>query len=211
MSRDAPSTHEGRGDNPAPLVHFAPGQYPSDLETHVVVRSGSKLPLRPIRPDDASKLIEFHRRLSPDSIYRRYFSEHPTLSPSEVRHLTTLDYVDRMALVIEDGDELIAVGRYDRYPNSSEAEVAFIVRDDFQHSGLGLRLLDVLAEAAWDRGIKTFTAETQVSNGDMLSVFLRSGFPVTTSVGGAEISARFPIAPLHASRRGADHDRAEAL
>jgi len=194
--------------NSSALRHFVPWRYPSELETHVIVRSGSTMPLRPIRPDDADKLTEFHRRLSSDSIYRRYFSEHPTLSPDEVHHLTTLDYVDRMAFVIEDGDELIAVGRYDRSPNTSEAEVAFIVRDDFQHSGLGLRLLEVLAEAAWDRGIKTFTAETQVSNGNMLSVFLRSGFPVTTSVGGAEVSARFSIEPLHASL-SAGHDRAE--
>ncbi|HVB18874.1 MAG TPA: GNAT family N-acetyltransferase [Acidimicrobiales bacterium] len=194
--------------NSSPRRHFVPWRYPRELETHVLVRSGSTMPLRPIRPDDADKLIEFHRRLSPDSIYRRYFSEHPTLSPAEVQHLTTLDYVERMAFVVEDGDELMAVGRYDRSPNSSEAEVAFIVRDDFQHSGLGLRLLHVLAEAAWDRGIKTFTAETQVSNGNMLSVFLRSGFPVTTSSDGAEISARFSIEPLHASL-SAKHDRAE--
>lgn len=184
---------------------FVPWQYPRDLESHVIVRSGSTLSMRPIRPDDADKLVEFHRRLSSSSIYRRYFSEHPTLSSGEVRHLTTVDYVERMALVIEDEGELVAVGRYDRYPNTSEAEVAFIVRDDYQRSGLGSHLLDALAAVAWDRGITAFTAETQVSNGDMLSVFLRSGFPVTTSLGAAEVSARFCIDPrgviLHASSR----------
>ena len=62
-----------------------------------------------------------------------------------------MDYVDRLALVIEDGDELVAVARYERYPDTPNAEVAFLVRDDYQHLGLGHRLLESLADAAWAR------------------------------------------------------------
>ncbi len=39
-----------------------------------------------------------------------------------------------MALIAEDGDRLIAVGRYDRSPDQSDAEVAFVVADEYQAS-----------------------------------------------------------------------------
>jgi acetyltransferase len=70
-----------------------------------------------------------------------------------------------------------------------------VVRDDYQHLGLGHRLLDALAEAAWERGITNFSAETMSSNLDMMSVFRHSGFPVTTSSEFNEISVRFSIDP----------------
>ncbi len=43
------------------------------LEQIVEVPGFSRLKLRPIRPDDESKMVEFHRCISPQSIYLRYF------------------------------------------------------------------------------------------------------------------------------------------
>jgi GNAT superfamily N-acetyltransferase len=172
-----------------------PWRFPEELQADVELASGATLHLRPIRSDDAEKLVKFHAQLSFNSIYCRYFSLHPVLSTIEVKHFTQVDYVNRLALVVEDGNELVAVGRYDRCPESSSAEVAFVVRDDYQHLGLGHRLLDALAEAAWERGITDFSAETMSSNHDMLSVFRHSGFPVTTSSEFNEISVHFSIDP----------------
>lgn len=180
---------------------FPPWRYPDTLETDVTTRKGTTLHLRPIRPEDGDALVAFHERLSVDSIYRRYFSMHPKLSDAEVTHLTSVDYVDRLALVVEDGDRLVAVGRYDRYPETTTAEVAFIVADDYQHLGLGLTLLTHLAAAAWARGITTFRAETLAENRDMMAVFFDSGFPVTSTVTDDEISVQFPIEPTEESRR----------
>lgn len=185
MTSHQPLQHEG----------WLPGQFPAELEADVEVANGAMMRLRPIRCGDAAKLVEFHTHLSFDSIYRRYFSLHPVLSTTEVRHFTQVDYVNRLALVVEDGDDLVAVGRYDRYPESTTAEVAFVVRDDYQHLGLGHRLLDALAAAAWERGITDFSAETLSSNRSMLSVFRHSGFPVTTSSEFNEVSVRFSIDP----------------
>jgi GNAT superfamily N-acetyltransferase len=165
------------------------------LSSEFTVTSGATFHLRPIRSEDAEKLVAFHACLSFDSIYRRYFSLHPTLTDEEVRHFTQVDYVNRLALVIEDGEELVAVGRYDRYPQIPTAEVAFVVRDDYQHLGLGHRLLDALAKAARERGITTLCAETLFSNHDMMSVFRHSGFPMTTSSEFGEISVRLAIEP----------------
>jgi GNAT superfamily N-acetyltransferase len=167
--------------------------YPEELEADVQVFSGATFRLRPIRSDDAEKLVAFHAHLSFDSIYRRYFSLHPELSAEEVRHFTQVDYVDRLALVIEDGDELVAVGRYDRFPKSLTAEVAFVVRDDYQHLGLGHRLLNALADAARARGITTLSAETLSANHDMIAVFRHSGFPCSATTEYGEVSIRLSI------------------
>src|ERR1019366_10619316 len=137
--------------------------------------------LRPVRSDDGERLVAFHAHLSPDSIYLRYFSLHPLLTQQEVHHFTRVDYLDRLALVIVDGEEIVAIGRYERLPVSTTGEVAFIVRDDFQRRGLGHILLDHLAKAAWSRGLTTFSAVTLSENRGMIAVFEHSGFPVTAS------------------------------
>jgi RimJ/RimL family protein N-acetyltransferase len=200
MSVVEPSLITSKPGEPASSA-FVPWRYPVELETDVVTRDGSTLRLRPIRPDDAEQLVNFHSLLSFDSIYRRYFSMHPHLTPEEVTHYTQVDYVDRLALVIVEGDQLVAVGRYDRYPSTSQAEVAFLVLDDHQNIGLGPSLLQHLAEAAWARGITEFTAETLATNRNMMAVFRSSGFPVMTHFVDGEISVRFPIEPTEESRR----------
>jgi len=172
-----------------------PGRYPVDLESTIELGADVRLLLRPIRSDDGERLVDFHSRLSFDSIYRRYFSVHPQLSPEEVQHFTNVDYVNRLALVVLDGDEIIAVGRYDRLLETAAAEVAFLVRDSYQHLGLGHRLLAALAAAARQRGIKEFTAETLFANRDMIAVFRHSGFPVRTERIGGDVMVRFPIEP----------------
>ena len=169
--------------------------YPAHLER--VVRSGDGLcvAVRPIRPDDAERLVDFHRRLSPHSVYLRFFTFHPTLSAAEVARFTTVDYVNRLALVATEGDRLIAVARFDRFPGTDEAEVAFIVADEYQHHGLGGLLLDELVKAARERGIETFVAQTLSENQAMLDVFRHAGFPVSSAIEFGTVMLRFPIAP----------------
>ena len=87
------------------------------------------------------------------------------------------------------------MGRYDRYPDSDRAEVAFLVTDTLQRQGIGSQLLERLASAAWERGITTFVAETQTDNRDMLGVFAASGYSVRRSFDDNVAYVRFSIAP----------------
>ena len=183
--------------------------YPVELESVEHLRGGTTVRFRPIRPGDADGLVVFHDGLSPRSVYRRFFFVHPHLSASEIERFTRVDYVDRMAFAVLDGERMVAVGRYERLPGTSEAEVAFVVTDDHQHLGIGTLLLDHLADAARPHGIDRFTAQTLSDNRDMLGVFLASGFPVGTSSDAGTVTLRFPIAvtdgyrAARASRRGA--------
>jgi GNAT superfamily N-acetyltransferase len=167
--------------------------FPSELERDVVSDSDLHFHIRPIRPADGPRLMAFHQHLLPRSVFLRFFSFHPELSAKEVEHFTTVDYVNRLALVAESENRLIAVGRYDSAPGDSEAEVAFVVSDEFQHHGIGALLLDELARAAGERGISSFRAETLCENRAMLDVFYHSGFPVTSSVEYGTVTLRFPI------------------
>jgi len=177
-----------------------PRDYPAELAEDVISEKGVRVHMRPIRADDDATLVGFHARLSSDSVYRRYFSLHPVLSDAEVRHLTHVDYVDRFAFIVLLDDVMIGVGRYDRIPGTTEAEVAFVVEDQYQGQGIGLLLLEHLADAALPLGITTFTAETQAGNRDMMNVFYYSGYVVDTTLDEEIISVRFPIAPTDASR-----------
>ena len=76
---------------------------------------------------------------------------------------TQVDYVDRVAFILTVGDQMIAVGRYDR-TEGDEAEVAFLVEDAHQGRGIAQLLLEHLAEAARERGIVRFYAELLPQN-----------------------------------------------
>jgi RimJ/RimL family protein N-acetyltransferase len=180
-----------------------PAPYPAELACDFTAGDGTKLHLRPIRPDDADGLVEFHEGLSPSSIYRRYFFSHPKLSAIEVERFTCVDYVDRLALVVEDNDRLVAVCRYERTPETSEAEVAFVVDDKYQHHGIGTLLLERLADAAWNRGLTSFVAYTLTENRAMLKLFADSGFTLKTTREAETVSLRFSIEPgtYRASRK----------
>jgi GNAT superfamily N-acetyltransferase len=117
------------------------------------------------------------------------------LSDDEVARFTTVDYEDRLALAALDGDRLIGVGRFDRGTGEAEAEVAFVVADDYQHHGIGTLLFDELARAARQRGIESFRADTLAENHSMLDVFHHSGFPVTSKVEYGTVKLRSPVAP----------------
>jgi RimJ/RimL family protein N-acetyltransferase len=125
--------------------------------------------LRPIRADDKRMLADGLRRLSPESVQRRFLTPKRSFSRAELRYLTEVDGRDHVALVAENPAEparrLIAVGRFVRLRDDPEAaEVAITVADDFQGRGLGSILGEHLAHSARNRGIRRFTATMSSQN-----------------------------------------------
>ncbi|HTX62179.1 MAG TPA: GNAT family N-acetyltransferase, partial [Acidimicrobiales bacterium] len=104
-----------------------------------------------------------------------------------------VDYHDRLALIVLTADRMIAVGRYDRIAGSDQAEVAFVVEDDYQHLGIGTLLADELARAARVQGIRVFVADTLAENAAMLEVFHGTGFPVDTRFDEGVVKVKFAI------------------
>ena len=137
----------------------ADGVYPEYWEADVVLRDGGTAHLRPIHPSDADAVQAFHAGQSQKSIYMRFFAFKARLSSKELKRFTEVDYQDRVALVITIGGEIMGIGRYDRLDDPAEAEVAFNIADAHQGRGIGSILLEHLAAAARENGIRRFSAE----------------------------------------------------
>src|SRR5262245_26237367 len=149
--------------------------YPAQWESDVVLADGGTVRIRPVRAGDDAGLLALYERLSDESIYLRFFSPVPRPTAAQLERITNVDYVNRMAMVAELGDELVAIARYDRV-GPTEAEVAFTVRDDQQGRGLGTLLLEHLAVVARANGFTSFSASTLPHNAGWVKVFADAGW-----------------------------------
>ena len=157
-----------------------PGPYPDADASDATLKDGTPVRLRPIRHGEAPKLLELYDRLSPESLYFRFFAV-PDKDRSKAEYLANVDYRERYALVAEGDGALGGVARWESFGcPTGHAEVAFTVADDLQGKGLGSILFARLAELARRRGITTFEAEVLPENEKMLRVFARSGLPQTS-------------------------------
>lgn len=125
--------------------------------------------IRPIRPDDKGLLSDGLRRLSPQSVQRRFLTPKRSFSRAELRYLTEVDGRDHVALVAESPcaptRRLVAVARFVKNVEQPDtAEIAVTVDDAWQGRGLGSLLGTHLAHLARNRGIRTFTATMASEN-----------------------------------------------
>ncbi|AOT04180.1 bifunctional acetate--CoA ligase family protein/GNAT family N-acetyltransferase [Arthrobacter sp. U41] len=176
------------------------GVYPEYWEADVVLRDGGTAHLRPIHPSDADAVQAFHVGQSQKSIYMRFFAFKSKLSDKELKRFTEVDYKDRVALVITIGQEIMGIGRYDRLDDPEEAEVAFNIADAHQGRGIGSILLEHLAAAARENGIRKFSAEVLPENRKMLMVFSDAGYDVKRHFDDGVVSLEFNIDPTDKSR-----------
>ena len=141
---------------------------------------GTTVWTRPMGPDDAAAIQRLYSRLSPDTIYPRFFMASPQLSPELATYLTQIDGNNRRALAALDPqapDEIIGVARYDRAPDTDRAEFAIAIEDRWQGHGLGSRLLRRLIEDAQARGIGYLEGDILPDNRRMLKLLRRLGLP----------------------------------
>ncbi|MEH0110025.1 GNAT family N-acetyltransferase [Tersicoccus sp. MR15.9] len=174
--------------------------YPQHWEADVVLRDGGTAHLRPILPEDAAALQAMHMAQSQASIYLRFFTYKSQLSERELARFTEVDHVNRVAFIITIGEEIIGVGRFDRLEGSDDAEVAFNISDHHQGRGIGSILLEHLAAAAREKGIRTFVAEVLPENRKMLTVFADAGYEVQRHFDSGVVEVSFDIDPTDRSR-----------
>ena len=166
---------------------------PAHWEADVVVADGGTVHLRPIRPSDGEALVAFHGALSARTRYLRYFSAYPRIPERDLVRFTNVDHDNRVAFVALLGDKIIAVGRYERAPGTDEAEVAFVVADEHQGRGIGSVLLEHLAAAGRERGIKRFNAVVLAENSAMVRVFRDAGYETKRHLEHGEVTLEFSI------------------
>lgn len=186
--------------------------YPSQYETEVVLRDGSIVQLRPIRVEDAERWLAFVNRLSPQTRYLRFHYLPKKFSPEDALRYCTVDYNNTFAIVaevlMEQGRDIIAVGRYFRLPGKRSAEVAFAIDDAYQGKGIGTKLVEWLVHIAREKGIHTFEADVLGENRAMMAVFRDYGFHVSSSLQAGTYHVVFPITPtLRVLRKEEERER----
>jgi acyl-CoA hydrolase/GNAT superfamily N-acetyltransferase len=164
------------------FIAGARGTYPEELEVNRTTKTGLTVLLRPIKLSDEPLLKDFFYSLSNDSMYRRFISTRTDMHHDRLQPFVVIDYTREMvilAVLQQDEKELIVgMAQYLIDENSHTAEVAFVVRDDYQGRGIGAALLDYVTYLARKSGLLGFTAEVLMENRHMMQLFEKMGFNV---------------------------------
>jgi hypothetical protein len=115
--------------------------YPSEYESDGLLKDGSTVHFRPLRPNDAGALRDLFKRMSPHALFLRYHRHVPEVREEEVRRYTDTDYAETFALAATTGEDpspIIGVALYSRTA-PDRAEVAFVVKRPTRLGGDGAR------------------------------------------------------------------------
>ena len=154
----------------------------ADFEPLVLdLKDGTKVHIRPIKPEDEPLLHEAVAAMSERTVYFRFFSPLKRIPDALAHRLAVVDYNDRFALVATThrptgNERILGVARYDRVADADVAEVAVAVVDEFQRRGLGGALLAILARVARQHGIKSFSLIVLPENQQMLGLLRKMGW-----------------------------------
>ncbi|HDR15753.1 MAG TPA: GNAT family N-acetyltransferase [Desulfobacteraceae bacterium] len=157
---------------------------PQDLKTSMILDDGTQILFRTIKMTDVRLIKDLHYRLSKGTIYYRFMREMKSIPHREIQDFVYIDHRRDTAIVgtipAPQGEEIIAIGRYYLDTKTNRAEVALVVRDDWQNRGIGGFLLRYLITIAKRNGISGFTAEVISSNRPMQAIVHQSNCKVTS-------------------------------
>jgi acetyl coenzyme A synthetase (ADP forming)-like protein len=178
----------------------------------VLLRDGSSLHVRSIRPQDKERLRDHFHRLGPESVRHRFFGMKKDLTPEDLRYFTEVDFDEHVGLVgthtDAGGEHFVVVGRYFRLEPAEDgiarAEFALAVADEWQGRGAGTLMLEQLALVASQAGIERFEADVLAGNAHMLELLARIGFEVGETSRGGVVRAWFPVRLTEGVRSASD-------
>ncbi|MDP8255195.1 MAG: GNAT family N-acetyltransferase [Candidatus Alcyoniella australis] len=165
---------------------------PEGLRTTYLINDGTQINFRPIHPTDMPLMQDMFYELSQQTVYYRFMSRMKHLPQKQIQNFVFVDHRQEVAIVgtipEAHGEDIIAMGSYYLDKATNLAEVAFIVRDDWQDKGIGTYLLKYLMLIAKRNGIRGFTAEVLAQNHPMQSVMHKSGSQLTSHLSGGVFS-----------------------
>ena len=171
--------------------------FTASYEERVVLRDGTAVVLRLLRPEDKQLLRDGFARLSAESRYARFLSPKTTLSDDDLRYLCDIDQETHFALGAQresDGQGL-GIARFIVLVASevTTAEAAITVADDAQGLGLGKLMFLRLCAAARERGVERFHCEVLGSNTGMAALLATIAPERTIEVGGGVMTIELAV------------------
>ena len=160
------------------------------------IGNGLKICIRASRPDDADRVVEAFHQLDKESIYLRFFGPKKEISETELQRFREVDFDRRVVLlgtIPKDGREIVIASCSYVRVGTDEAEVAFLVEEEYHRLGIARRMLGHMGKIATAAGIKTFIAEVLPHNRGMLGVFGRCGWPVQSHIADGTVHLRLAL------------------
>src|SRR5947199_1070484 len=150
------------------------------LIRHDVLPDGTRVLLRPLKPEDAELYPEFVAHIAPEDSRLRFFSTVKELSEQRIHELTHLDYERAMAFIAFDEAkcEMLGVVRLHLDADRRSGEFAVIVRSAFKGRGLGWLLMQRIIGYARVIGLKRMHGQVLAENTTMLRMCAELGFHV---------------------------------
>jgi RimJ/RimL family protein N-acetyltransferase len=142
-----------------------PPGYPQEYQRELALPDGRRVLIRPIMPSDAPELAYAIKTADPDTLHLRFLGGPPPVTPALLARLTVVDYLRRFALVAIDTatGHGVAIARYEP-AGEGVADIAVVVTPEWRRAGLATALVLLLARAAAERGIHTFSASYLAEN-----------------------------------------------
>lgn len=168
---------------PEPAIRPYPVQYVKAWK----LNNGVEVTIRPIRPEDEPTIVEFHKTLSEESVYLRYFNLMKLsrrIAHERLTRVCFIDYDREMTLVAdyinpETGKhEILGAGSLSKWHGLNEAEFAMLVSDAYQRQGLGTEILRRLIQIGRNEKLDRIKGETLPENTAMQRVSEKVGFQI---------------------------------
>ena len=165
-----------------PYFHLALHPYPEKYVKSTILQDGTRVLLRPIKPEDEPMWLEMLGSCSKESLYSRFRYFFHWETHEVATRYCYIDYDREIAIVaeiIEEGQKkLIGVGRLVADPDHETVEYAILIVDAWQQKDLGNIITDFCLEIAEKWKLKKLVAQTTTDNKRMISVFQKRGFEV---------------------------------
>jgi len=150
------------------------------LVHHDVLPDGTRVLMRPLKPEDAALYPEFIAHVTLEDSRLRFFSAIKELSQERIEQLTRLDYTRAMAFIALDEAtaKMLGVVRLHLDEDRAGGEYAVIVRSQLKGQGLGWLLMQRMIAYARALGLQRVHGQVLAENTAMLRMCGELGFHI---------------------------------
>lgn len=166
-----------------------------EIGAHALLSDGTTTHIRPALPGDTEGVLRLYDEMSAENLRLRFFGASRAAGVRAAQRLFGRHRPGHRALVAVLDERIIGVAEYETAGDPATAEISLAVGDDFHHRGVGTLLVEHLADAARQSGVRTFTADTLAANHLMLQLITDLGLPVERRYEDGEVHVTVALTP----------------
>jgi len=180
-ARTAVAPVEAARRGPSGHPRFAIRPYPKEWERHAELRDGTKIFVRPLRPEDEPLYAPFLAAVTQQDLRLRFFAPVKEFGHTFVARFTQIDYARAMAFIAieESSGNMLGVVRLHADANYERGEYAILVRSDLKGRGLGYLLMQMIIDYARAEGLHAIERQVLGENTAMLAMCREFGFSIS--------------------------------